>query len=145
MILTPANQLILACATLALLTGLVMIRLLLVRVSEMKTLGLDMQDVSNSLQVQSQLRGVQASDNYKNLFEMPVLFYALCAVLLASGLVTPDWVWAAWAYVGLRVLHSLIQCSYNQVLHRFIVFFVSSVLLLGMWGQLGWQMLQTSH
>ena len=136
MILTPTNHLILACATLALLTGLVMIRLLLVRVGEMKTLGLDMQDVSNSLQVQSQLQRVQASDNYKNLFEMPVLFYALCAVLLASGLVTPDWVWAAWAYVGLRVLHSLIQCSYNKVMHRFIVYSVSTSLVWVLWAVL---------
>ncbi|HPO25494.1 MAG TPA: MAPEG family protein, partial [Arenimonas sp.] len=39
----------------------------------------------------------------------------------------------AWLYVVLRVVHSIIQCSYNKVMHRFYVFFTSVWVLLGIW------------
>jgi len=39
----------------------------------------------------------------------------------------------AWTYFGLRVLHSLIYLGYNKVLHRFLVFAASNVVLLIMW------------
>ncbi len=132
-----SNQLVLACVAMAMLSGIVLLRLLLVRVSEMKARRLGMQDVSTSLKVGAKLSNVQAADNFRNLFEMPVLFYALCAVLLATQQATPMLVQAAWVYVGLRYVHSLIQCSYNNVTHRFVVYFASSMLLLGMWGTVG--------
>ncbi len=132
-----SNQLVLACVAMAMLSGIVLLRLLLVRVSEMKARRLGMQDVSTSLKVGAKLSNVQAADNFRNLFEMPVLFYALCAVLLATQQATAMLVQAAWVYVGLRYVHSLIQCSYNNVTHRFVVYFASSMLLLGMWGTVG--------
>ncbi len=132
-----SNQLVLACVAMAMLSGIVLLRLLLVRVSEMKARRLGMQDVSTSLKVGGKLSNVQAADNFRNLFEMPVLFYALCAVLLATQQATAMLVQAAWVYVGLRYVHSLIQCSYNNVTHRFVVYFASSMLLLGMWGTVG--------
>lgn len=88
------HHLVLASATLALLSGLVMLRLLWVRVGEMKALRLNLQDVNTSQAVNHRLSQVQASDNFRNLFEMPVLFYALCAVLLAGS----------WASLAWRVL-----------------------------------------
>ncbi len=132
-----SNQLVLACVAMAMLSGIVLLRLLLVRVSEMKARRLGMQDVSTSLKVGAKLSNVQAADNFRNLFEMPVLFYAQCAVLLATQPATAMLVQAAWVYVGLRYVHSLIQCSYNNVTHRFVVYFASSMLLLGMWGTVG--------
>jgi hypothetical protein len=134
------TQLVLACAAMALLSGMVAMRLLYVRVNEMKAQRIDMQEVSTSLQVSSRLQAVQASDNFKNLFEMPVMFYALCAVLLATQQASAPLVAAAWAYVALRYVHSLIQCTYNLVQHRFLAFISSTLLLLSMWGSLVWQM-----
>lgn len=72
------------------------------------------------------------SNNLINLFEMPVLFYALCLLLMVSGQVDALYVQMAWAYVGLRVLHSLIQCTVNIVIWRFIAYVLSSLVLAAM-------------
>ncbi len=74
-----------------------------------------------------------ASNNLKNLFEMPVLFYA--AVILSLVLVVQDpvLVWLSWAFVGLRAAHSFIHCSYNDVNHRFAAYAASCMVLLLIW------------
>ena len=72
-------------------------------------------------------------DSEVNLFEVPVLFYVLCIAIAITGGSTPGFVAAAWTYVGLRALHSLIHVTYNHVIHRFLVYVSSTVLLFGMW------------
>ncbi len=74
-----------------------------------------------------------ASNNLKNLFEMPVLFYA--AILLALLLLIQDgmMVLLAWGFVAGRWAHSLIHCSYNDVNHRFAAYAVSCLFLLLLW------------
>ena len=74
------------------------------------------------------------SNNLKNLFELPVLFYALCALLLATQKADGLYVQLAWIYVALRTLHSLVHCTVNLVLPRFALYMASSVVL---WGMLG--------
>jgi hypothetical protein len=74
------------------------------------------------------------SDNFQNLLEMPVLFYVLTILLLDTGHASSGFVSAAWAFVGLRTLHSAIHCTYNDVTHRFTVYALSSLVLWGMWG-----------
>ena len=73
------------------------------------------------------------SDNLRNLFEMPVLFYVLIILLLDTGHASSGFVSAAWAFVALRTLHSAIHCTYNDVMHRFTVYALSSLVLWGMW------------
>lgn len=73
------------------------------------------------------------SDNLKNLFEMPILFYLLCLTLMLTGRVDAVFVYLAWVYVLLRAVHSLIHCSYNRVIHRFSVYMLSSIALFWMW------------
>jgi len=73
------------------------------------------------------------SDNFQNLFEMPVLFYVLIILLLDTGHANSGFVSAAWAFVALRTLHSAIHCTYNDVMHRFTVYALSSLVLWGMW------------
>ena len=75
----------------------------------------------------------RASDNYNHLFELPVLFYVLCALAIATRHV-PAWLpAAAWLFAALRIAHSGIQCSYNRVMHRFSVFLAGFLLLGAMW------------
>lgn len=71
--------------------------------------------------------------NYNHLLEQPTLFYAIAIVLalLGAGDVWIN-VWLAWAYVALRVLHSLIQATANVVRWRFLVFSLASLCLLGL-------------
>ena len=71
-----------------------------------------------------------ASNNLKNLFEMPVIFYALCGFLMVCHQVDIVDVILAWAFLLCRVLHSVIHCQkdHSTVL-RFGVYVVSSVVL----------------
>ncbi len=133
--LIPANAIYLlaACLALVLLTFAVGVRLLVCRVQEMREKRVHPQTVATSLQMVARLENVQAADNFRNLFETPVLFYVLATIALAMAY-TPLWlVIGAWLYVALRVLHSLIQCTYNKVMHRFRVFLASFALLTILW------------
>jgi hypothetical protein len=71
--------------------------------------------------------------NYNHLLEQPTLFYAIALVLAIAG-GGDVWVnvWLAWAYVGLRIVHSLIQATVNVVRWRFLVFIAASFCLLGL-------------
>ena len=62
------------------------------------------------------------SDNLKNLFEIPVLFYALVLYLFVTHQVDTVYVTAAWAFVALRALHSAVHCTFNLVLLRFYLY-----------------------
>jgi hypothetical protein len=67
------------------------------------------------------------SDNLKNLFEIPVLFYALALYLFATQQVDGAYLAAAWIFVGFRALHSAVHCSFNLVMLRFSLYLVSTV------------------
>jgi hypothetical protein len=79
------------------------------------------------------------SNNLKNLFELPVVFYALCIALFVMGWVDGLYLQAAWAFAGLRVLHSLVHCTINRVSLRFATYFLSSLVLWGMVARFGVQ------
>lgn len=129
----PEQHLVAACAALATLTFVVGLRMLAVRIAEMRARRIPPQAVALSADRAKRLENSRASDNYNHLFELPVLFYALCAIALATTHV-PGWLpAAAWLFVGLRIVHSAIQCSYNRVMHRFTVFLAGFALLATMW------------
>jgi len=69
------------------------------------------------------------ADNYNHLHEQPTLFYALCFVLALIGQGSGFNFQIAWAYVALRVVHSLVQNTVNRVLVRFSVFVLASLCL----------------
>ena len=69
------------------------------------------------------------ANNFKNLFELPVLFYAICLYLYVTGSVDNLYVIAAWAFVALRAVHSAIQCTTNIVMHRFTVYMMGALAL----------------
>jgi len=67
------------------------------------------------------------SDNLKNLFEIPVLFYALALYLFVTNQVDAACVSAAWVFVAFRVLHSAVHCTINIVILRFYLYAVSTL------------------
>ncbi len=82
--------------------------------------------------------------NYNHLLEQPTLFYAIAITLALIG--TGDvWInlWLAWAYVVLRILHSLIQATVNVVRWRFLVFTLASLCLVGLTVHAGAAFLRT--
>lgn len=78
----------------------------------------------------------QANRNIVNLFEMPILFYLVCILLHLAGGAYSLTIGLAWAYVALRIVHSLIHVTYNKVWHRLGVFGLSTVVLVMLMGEL---------
>ena len=72
------------------------------------------------------------ADNYNHLMEQPTIFYALVFYIVLAGHADQLHICLAWAYVGLRVLHTLIQCTVNRVMLRFRVFTLSTLVLMVM-------------
>lgn len=77
----------------------------------------------------------QAADNYNHLHEQPTIFYALALAIAVGGITDPLFVTLAWAYVGLRVVHSLVQVTVNRVVVRFAVFTLGTLVLMFMTGR----------
>jgi hypothetical protein len=71
--------------------------------------------------------------NYMNLLELPVLFYVVCLMYEVSGKVDTIVLALAWVYVALRVVHSAIHLTYNDVRHRLVAFVISNVVLGVIW------------
>jgi hypothetical protein len=67
------------------------------------------------------------SDNLKNLFEIPVIFYALALYLFATKQVDTVYVAAAWVFVAFRVLHSAVHCTFNLVMLRFYLYLFAAL------------------
>lgn len=101
------------------------------RIPAMQKSGLDPQDARfpGSLSVLPD-SARQVADNYNHLMEQPTLFYALIFYLQLSGQTDATNVALAWAYVALRIVHSLVQGTINRVAIRFLVFALSSLVLI---------------
>lgn len=82
----------------------------------------------------------QVADNYNHLMEQPTIFYAALFAGHAAGLADPFAIGLAWAYVTLRVVHSLVQCTVNVVTLRFLVFALSTLVLMVLAARMGWAM-----
>ena len=70
--------------------------------------------------------------NYQHLMEQPTIFYAIVFALILMGMDVEINVWLAWAYVELRIAHSIVQATINIVLYRFALFLLSSLCLIGL-------------
>jgi hypothetical protein len=70
--------------------------------------------------------------NYAHLTEQPTIFYAIALTLALMGFGGGINLWLASGYVGLRIVHSLIQATTNIIMYRFAVFTLASLCLLGM-------------
>jgi len=69
------------------------------------------------------------SDNLKNLFEMPTIFYGLVLYLYVTTQVDKVYLVASWVFVAFRVFHSAVHCTINIIVLRFWLYFVSTVAL----------------
>jgi hypothetical protein len=81
----------------------------------------------------------RVADNYNHLHEQPTVFYALALAAQVAGAADGVNVGLAWAYVGLRVVHSLVQATGNVIPLRFTVFAMGSGVLLALLIRVAWQ------
>ena len=119
------------------LTLAVWIALYVQRLGEMGRRRIDPQSVATSRLAAGVLENVAAADNFRNLFEVPVLFYAVVPLLVLAQAVTATAVALAWGFVALRALHSIIHLSYNRVVHRFCAYAASTGCVFALWALLG--------
>lgn len=78
---------------------------------------------------------VNMGDNFKNQFEMPVIFYALCILFIIDQSTNQSVVIAAWVFVVMRILHAIVQCTNNKIFpNRFGVFLISALSIIYMVG-----------
>ncbi len=130
----PTYAILLPPTALAFLTGFVWLRLGSDRLAEMRSRRIHPQQVATSRQMAETMQNVQSADHFRNLFEVPVLFYALCAFLAITKLTTLFLLACAWGYVVLRTFHTYIHLTHNKVVRRFQAFVASTIVLYVMWG-----------
>ena len=71
----------------------------------------------------------RAADNYNHLFEQPVAFYAVTLAIALINSIDPLMMQLAWAFVTLRIIHSLVQLTFNLVLVRFMIFLIGWLII----------------
>lgn len=118
------------------LTLVVWLRMYVMRIAQMKRERIHPQAVATSAQASARLTDSRAADNFRNLFELPVLFYLALVVAAIAGLVTTATLALAWLFVLLRIVHSFIHCGYNKVMHRFQAYLAGGVVLWVLWAYL---------
>jgi hypothetical protein len=98
------------------------------------------QKTATSGQMAATITDTRAPDNFRNLFEVPVLFYVAVLVIYVAGLYSTAFLVLAWVYVAARAAHSFIQCTSNVVMNRFYAFFTSCTVLSIMWLMIAYQL-----
>ena len=116
-----------------LLTAIVWWRMYAMRIAEMKRARIHPQKIATSAQAAALLSDTRAADNFRNLFELPVLFYFGLAIADRLDRVDSVSVGLAWLFVALRIVHSAIHVTYNRVMHRFIAYVAGAVVLWALW------------
>lgn len=131
------NSPILAPAAVLILWTLVMlVWTAATRLPAMKAKGVDLatvvggrgQDLEGVLPASIQWK----SHNYAHLVEQPTLFYAVVAILALTGADGQTPVLLAWAYVLIRIAHSIVQATFNRVAIRFALFMLSTFALVAL-------------
>jgi hypothetical protein len=103
------------------------------RLPAMRTAGIDPSKARRAQDIEALPAKVKhIADNYNHLHEQPTVFYALALYSHVAGTADAINVMLAWAYVALRIVHSLIQCTSNFTPLRFIVFVLGSLALMAM-------------
>ena len=125
------------------LTAIVAVTMYRRRVGEMRARRVHPQKLALSAQMASALEDTRAADNFRNLFEAPVLFYVAMLTIYATQLTSPLYVGLAWVYVATRITHSTIQCTYNRVMHRFLAFASGLLVLFAIFGLIAVDLLRT--
>jgi hypothetical protein len=140
--MTDVSRIFLPALAMAALTFVVWWRMYFLRIGEMTRERIHPQSVATSVQMATRLQDTRAADNFRNLFELPVLFYLALVVAALSGQVNVATLGLAWAFVALRVVHSAIQCTYNRVWHRFYAYLAGGLVLWTLWGVLAFGLLR---
>ena len=132
----PATAMLWPAVAMAGLTFLVWVRLYQLRLGEMARKRIDAQALASAADAVRLLADTRASDNFRNLFELPVLFYAGVLVAAQLGVADTASLVLAWSFVGLRAVHSVVHCTFNHVMTRFVAYALATLVLFAFWARL---------
>lgn len=136
------NLIYFPCLAMLILSAIVLVRMFLTRVNAIKKGSVDFRYFKTYNEARDlPVTMLQASRNFSNLFEVPTLFYMVCAFALATQNVDEVMLWEAWLYVGLRYVHSMIHLTSNKIMPRMSFYALSWVVLLAMGISLGYKIL----
>ena len=115
-------------------SGLIVAILLMTRIPTVAKQWGDLQFAKHSDELRPKLpeKFRYVTDNYNHIFEQPTIFYAVLIYIQLADTASQTNVSLAWAYVSLRVIHSAIQLTSNNVSWRAASFAISSLILIGM-------------
>ncbi|MBO9623593.1 MAG: MAPEG family protein [Sphingomonas sp.] len=117
-------------------TLVMLVWLMAIRLPALKQAGIDMSRARGGrpgiLDTMLDEKKQWPAHNYIHLVEQPTLFYAICVALALLDQGGGFNLALAWAYVGLRVLHSIVQATFNKVAVRFSLFVLSTLVLMAL-------------
>lgn len=124
-------ELIVPALVLMMITFLVWLNMFVRRLVATKAANIDPQDLASPEQLYAAFdeRTHAPGNCFKNLFEMPIIFYVLVVLISITGMVDSLYISLAWSFVGLRAVQASVHCTYNKVMHRFLAYFASSVVM----------------
>ena len=129
---------VLALAALTFAVAIVMARR---RFREIRERRIRPQELASAAAMSTVLNDTRAADNFRNLFELPVLFYPVILIVYSGKFAAPIYIALAWLFVGSRLIHSVIACTSNRVRHRFYAYLAGFFTLAAMWVLLAWDLL----
>ena len=117
-----------------LLIAIAWVRLYQDRIGELRARRIHPQQIATSRQMAETMQNLRSADHFRNLFEVPALFYVLCGFIAITKLTTALLLACAWGFVVLRAYHTYIHLTHNKVIRRFQAYVASTIVLWAMWG-----------
>ncbi len=139
----PQNFMILPVVAQVALTFAVLIVMGGRRQASMRAQGQGVQDMATAEDADWTEPAARASKNFKNQFELPVLFYVVCAFILITRTLDVVQFVLAWGFVASRAVHALEHLGANRIKIRGGAYLVGFVLLAAMWAWLTWTIIAT--
>ena len=130
--MTPTTDILAPVVALLLLTSIVWAWMYITRLPAVRQAGMKLDPERPKGQQMSELppRVRWKADNYNHLLEQPTMFYAVALTLALLGAGEGLNLTLAWCYVGLRVIHTLQQTLWNKIEVRFVLFSLSTLVLI---------------
>lgn len=125
MLSAHAESMLHAVVAMGVLTFAMFLWMYATRIPAMQKAGIDPQQAMHPKSYKLPSEAARVADNYNHLFEAPTLFYAMVGVIVLLGHADATHAACAWAYVGFRVIHSIVQATFNRVVIRFSIFVLS--------------------